>query len=146
MGLAKHEGGIERVGGALVAGELAALARLRALRHLDLQLRRRAQVGRRDAEASGGDLLDERVLLGDVALRRLAALAAVRAGPEAVERDRDRLVRLLRERAVAHRARREALDDRLDRLDLVQRHSLPGHELQEIAQLEWDAAVDELGE
>ena len=44
----------------LVAGQLAALARLGALRDLDLQHVGVDQVGRRDAEARGGDLLDRR--------------------------------------------------------------------------------------
>ena len=42
----------------LVPGQLAALARLRALRHLDLQLVGIREVVRVDAEAARGDLLD----------------------------------------------------------------------------------------
>src|SRR5439155_22754986 len=97
----------------LVAGQLAALAGLRALRDLDLQLVGERRVLGRDAEAAGGDLLDPRVAVGSEALRILAALAAVRARLEAVEGLRDRLVRLGGEGAVGHAAAREAADDRL---------------------------------
>ena len=79
-----------------------------------------------DAEAARGDLLDRRaarvaVRVADVAHRVLAALAGVRLAAEAVHRDRERLVRLARERAERHRAGREALDDLGRRLDLVER-------------------------
>ena len=57
-----------------------------------------------------------------VARRVLAAFAGVRLAAEPVHRDRERLVRFLADRAVRHRAGREALHDRLDRLDLVERH------------------------
>ena len=50
--------------GHLVARELAALARLRALGDLDLELVGEGEVLRRDAEAAGCDLLDRRVALG----------------------------------------------------------------------------------
>ena len=45
----------------------------------------------------------------------------VRPAAKAVHRDRQRLVRLGGDRAVAHRAGREALDDLAGRLDLVER-------------------------
>ena len=57
-----------------------------------------------------------------VARRILAAFAGVRLAAEAVHRDRQRLVRFLADRAVRHRAGREALDDALDRLDFVERN------------------------
>ena len=110
--------------GHLVRGDLAALAGLRALGDLDLELLRGRRVLRGDAEPPRGDLLDLRVALVAVAGRILAALAAVRARAEPVERDRDRLVRLGRERAVRHRAAGEPAHDRLDGLDLVERHRL----------------------
>src|ERR671933_259949 len=50
-----------------------------------------------------------------------AALAGVRLAAEAVHRDRERLVRLGRERAERHRAGGEALDDLAGGLDLVER-------------------------
>src|SRR5205085_12640709 len=67
----------------LVAGQLAAFARLRALRHLDLELVGVDQVVGRDPEAAGGDLLDRgaaqvAVRVVRVAARVLPALAGVR--------------------------------------------------------------------
>ena len=56
-----------------------------------------------------------------VAHRILAALAGVRLAAEPVHRDRERLVRLARERAERHGAGREALDDLGRRLDLLDR-------------------------
>src|SRR3546814_3007535 len=66
--------------GHLEAGKLAALARLGALRHLDLDLAALIRVFRGDAEAPGGNLLDRRVLVVAVVARHeargiLAALA-----------------------------------------------------------------------
>ena len=59
----------------LVAGQLAALARLGALGHLDLQLVGVDQVVDRHAEAAGGDLLDRR------AASRRSRRAGSAAGP-----------------------------------------------------------------
>src|SRR3546814_3275832 len=75
--------------GHLEAGKLAALAGLRPLRDLDLQLAAVVQIFRGDAEAAGGDLLDRRVGVVAVgpraeALRILAALAGIRLGADAV--------------------------------------------------------------
>ena len=111
----------------LVPGQLAALARLRALRHLDLQIGAVHQVLARDAEPRRRDLLDRAappvaVGVGHVARGIFAALAGVGLAAEPVHRDRQRLVRFLADRAVGHRAGREPLDDRLDRLDLVDRN------------------------
>ena len=110
----------------LVSGKLAALARLGALRHLDLQLVGIDQILAGDTEASRRDLLDRAALRvavrhGQEALRILTALARVGAAAEAIHRDGQRLVRFLADRAVGHRARREPLDDLRDRLDLVDR-------------------------
>ena len=51
----------------------------------------------------------------------LAALAGVRLAADRVHRDREVLVRLARQRAEAHRAGHEALDDLGPRLDLLER-------------------------
>ena len=79
-------------------GELAALARLRALRDLDLQLVGALQVARGDAEAGRGDLLDAVVMSHAVTVvvgvGVFAALARVGAGTDLVHRDGERLVRL----------------------------------------------------
>src|SRR5258708_35045946 len=105
----------------LVAGELTALAGLRALRHLDLQLVGVRQVGGGDTETARCDLLDLRTPVVAVALGILAAFAGVRAPADAVHRARERLVRLARDRTERHSAGREALHDLRRRLDLVER-------------------------
>ena len=81
----------------LVGGELSALAGLRALRDLDLQLVGEREVLRCHAEAARCDLLDPRVRFRAEAGGILAALARVRLSAEPVERNRHRLVRLRRE-------------------------------------------------
>ena len=121
----------------LVAGQLPALARLRALGHLDLQVVGVDQVLGGHAEPSTGDLLDRRAPRRVVQpLGVLAALAGVGLAAEAVHRDGQRLVRLGRDRAVGHGAGGEPLDDLGGRLDLVQRHRRPdpGAQLEQPAQ------------
>src|SRR5690606_41084798 len=88
--------------------ERSALARLRALRDLDLQDLGVDEVIRGHAEAPGGDLADLGAPFGAVARGVLAALAGVRAAPEPVHRDRERLVRLGRQRAERHAGAVEA--------------------------------------
>ena len=56
------------------------------------------------------------------ALLALAAFAGVALAADAVHRDREVFVRLGADRAEAHRAGGEALDDLRRRLDLVERH------------------------
>ncbi len=109
----------------LVAGQLSAFAGLGALRHLDLHHVGVDEIFRRHAEAARGDLLDRRA--HGVAVRQrleavgfLAAFAGVGLAADPVHGDRKRRVRLARDRAEAHRAGREALDDVLGRLDLVE--------------------------
>ena len=123
----------------LRAGQLAAFAGLRALRHLDLDLVRADEVFAGHAEAARGDLLDRGVLRVAVrqaleALRILAAFAGVALAADAVHRDRQRFVRFLADRAVRHRAGLEALHDALDRLDFLERHRLAALEIQQAAQ------------
>jgi hypothetical protein len=80
------------------------------------------EVHARDAEASGGDLLHGAPTLGvEEALDVLSALARVGLAAQTVHGDRESLVRLLGDGAVAHRTGREALDDGLDGFDLVER-------------------------
>ncbi len=108
----------------LVPGQLTALAGLRALRHLDLDVVGVGQVHARDAEAARGDLLDGAAprRVGQP-VQRLAALAGVRASTDPVHGDRDRLVRLGADRAEAHGTGGETPHDLLDALHLLQRHS-----------------------
>ncbi len=114
-------------GADLVAGNLAALAGLGALRHLDLDLGGAGQVLGGDAEAARGDLLDAAVLGVAVFHRReagavLAALAGIGFAADAVHGDGERLVRLGRESAERHAGGGEAAADLLHRLDFLQRN------------------------
>ena len=110
----------------LEPGELAALARLGALRDLDLDLAAVVEIFGGDAEARRGDLLDRRrgiVAIGARlrARRILAALAAVGFGADAVHRDGEILMRLGPERAERNPGRDQALANFGDRFDLVGR-------------------------
>eukprot|EP00982_Pelagococcus_subviridis_P002394 18522-Pelagococcus_subviridis.AAC.9 len=112
-------------------GELAALAGLRALRHLDLDLVAVAEVVGGDAEAPGRDLLDRgplrvvrAVRLRDETLGVLAALSGVRLAAEPVHRPRERRVRFQGDRTVRHRAGAEPLHDLARGLDRLDRHGL----------------------
>src|SRR5690606_15731702 len=76
----------------LVPRQLATLAGLGSLRHLDLQLDRVLQVVDVHAEAAGRDLLDRAVAVVAVGQRReasflFAAFAGVRTTTEVVHRD-----------------------------------------------------------
>ena len=108
-----------------VAGKLAALAGLRALRDLDLQIVGVDQVVGGDAEAARRHLFDGTaapVAVGIAleALFVLAAFAGVGAAADPVHGDRQRLVRFLADRSERHRAGGEALDDFTGRLDFVE--------------------------
>lgn len=112
--------GLRDPGVDLVAGQLAALAGLGALRHLDLDVVRVDQVLAGHAEAAGGDLLDGRAARRVVEpVGVLAALAGVGLAAQLVHGDGEGLVRLAGDRAVRHGAGGEALDDVGDGLDLV---------------------------
>src|ERR1035438_9367658 len=78
----------------LAAGQFAALARLRALGHLDLKLLRVDEVLARHTEAAGRDLFDRavlRVAVGqrNIALGVFAAFAGVALAAEAVHRSEE---------------------------------------------------------
>ena len=115
----------------LVPGQLAALAGLRALRHLDLELVRVRQVVDRDAETPRCDLLDRRaakvaVVVRGEAHRVLASLARIGATTDPVHRDREVLVSLARDRPERHRAGGEPLHDLARRLDVGKRDTPAG--------------------
>jgi hypothetical protein len=91
----------------LVAGQLAALAGLGALGHLDFDFLGAGEVFGGDAEAAGGDLLDlgvEPRAVGPAfeAHRILAALAGIRLAADFVHGDGQRLVGLGRDGAERH--------------------------------------------
>src|SRR5690606_23943633 len=107
--------------------ELAALAGLRALGDLDLQLVGVGQIPDGDPEAARCDLLDGRtlgvaVVHGDKADRVFPALAGIGLAAQAVHGDGQRFVALAGDRAKAHRAGGEAFDDLARRLDFIQWH------------------------
>ena len=111
----------------LLAGQVAALAGLGALGHLDLNLKGAAQVAARHAKARACHLLDGGVLgvtVGQrgLAARILAALAGVGTAVQAVHGDGHALVCFLADGAVRHGAGVKAADDVERRLDLVERN------------------------
>src|SRR5690606_3784290 len=91
----------------LVPRKLPSLAGLRALGHLDLNLVGVDEVRGRDTEAPRGDLLDRRAprvareracrVVAEVARLVLAPLSGVRTASDAVHRDGEVFVRLLRD-------------------------------------------------
>ena len=151
--------------GDLEARDLAALAGLAALGHLDLELAGGAQIARRHPEAARGDLADGarppvagRRLpaaekrrppvfgVGLVAFLGLAAFARVAAPTDPVHGHRQGLVGLARHRPVAHRRGAEAAGDLRRRLHLVELEGPPGPAPgEQIAQLRERTLVAELG-
>ena len=128
-GLAATERG--DVGGRLLAGQLAALARLRALGDLDLELVGAGEVRGGHAEPRRRDLLDPGVVAAAVGGRGvpggiLAALAGVRGAAGTLDADRQRLVGFGAQRADAHRRDDEAADDVAGGLDLRERDGRRG--------------------
>jgi hypothetical protein len=125
--------------GDLETGQLAALARLGALGHLDLDLAALVQIFGRDTEPAGGDLLDCAVGVVAVRARRialgvLAALAGDRPRADPVHGDVQRLVRLGRQGTQRHAGRDEPAADVVGALDLIHRHRRGLAEVQQVAQ------------
>ena len=110
----------------LRAGQLTALAGLRALSHFDLDFLGGHQVFAGDAEPGGCHLLDGAVALGAEAILGFAALAGVGLAAQAVHSDGHALVGLLRQSAVAHGCGLEAFDDTVNALHLFDGHALGG--------------------
>ena len=111
----------------LLAGQVATLARLGALGHLDLNLKGAAQVAARHAKARTCHLFDRGVLgvtVGQrgLAARILTALARVGTAMQAVHGDGHALVCFLADGAVRHGTGIKAADDVERRLDLVKRN------------------------
>src|SRR3546814_9536509 len=115
----------------LVAGQLAALTRLGALRDLDLEIIGIDQIFGGDAEAARSDLLDRRahriaILPRAEAIRLLAALTGVGADADAVHRQTERRVRLPADRTEDHLPGRAALHDLAGGLHFVDRTGRAG--------------------
>ena len=114
------------VGSRLPPGQLAAFARLRALRDLDLELLGADEIIGRHAETRRGDLLDARIAslavgAGLVPGGVLAALAGVGRAAGSLHPDGHGLVRLRGKGANAHGRGHEAGDDAVRGLDLDER-------------------------
>ena len=104
---------------------MPSLARLRALRHLDLDLFRTVQISTRDAEAAGRHLLDCAVINCPEPGSELASFTGIGLSAKRIHGDGKRLVCFLRQRAVRHRSGLEALYDAFHTLHLGQRDSIP---------------------
>ena len=104
---------------------MSSLARLRALRHLDLDLFCAVQVSARHAETAGRHLLDRTVINCPEPGRELAALTGIGLSAKRIHGDGKRLVCFLRQRAVRHRSGLEALYDAFHALHLGQRNGIP---------------------
>ena len=110
----------------LGARELAAFAGLRALHDFDLQFLGLREVVAGHAETAGGDLLDRavfRVAIGQhfEAVGVFAPLTRVALAADAVHGDGQRLVGFRTDRTVGHGTSLEALHDRFDRFDFLDR-------------------------
>ena len=113
--------GLRDPGVHLCPGKMTALAGLRALGHLDLDLLRAHEIGAGHAEAGGSHLLDLRICLRSEALLVLSAFSRVGPSAQTVHSDGHGLVGFLRNGAVAHGAGLEALHDLAHWLHLFQR-------------------------
>ena len=136
----------------LLAGQVAALAGLGALGHLDLNLKGTAQVTARHAKARACHLLDRGVLGVTVsqrglATRVLAALAGVGTAVQAVHGDGHALVCLFANRAVRHGAGVKAADDVERGLHLVECHrsAVAGIKVEQVAQAHGTAGAVQAG-
>ena len=136
----------------LLAGQVATLAGLGALGHLDLNLEGAAQVAARHAKARTCHLLDRGVLGITVSQRGLAtriltALAGVGTAVQAVHGDGHALVCFLADGAVRHGAGVKAADDVERGLDLVERNrrAAAGIKVEQVAQTHGTAGAVQAG-
>ncbi|CDL21927.1 conserved hypothetical protein [Klebsiella pneumoniae IS53] len=107
------------VRGDFITRQLATFTRFRPLGDFDLDDVGIDQVGWRDAEAAGRDLLDARHFISAVARRVFTAFTGVGEAADAVHRFRQRLVRFRAQGADRHRRGIEAFKQLLRRLYFV---------------------------
>ena len=136
----------------LLAGQVATLAGLGALGHLDLNLEGAAQVAARHAKARACHLLDGGVLGITVSQRGLAtrvltALAGVGTAVQAVHGDGHALVCLFADGAIRHGTGVKAADDVERGLDLVECHrsAAAGIKVEQVAQAHGTAGAVQAG-
>ncbi len=126
----------------LAAWQLPALTWLGALGDLDLQHFGVDQVFRSHAETTSGDLFDFRALDGAVARRVFAAFAGVGTRTQAVHGFGQGFVSLGRQGAQGNTGRVEALEDRLQRLDLADgQRRIQGLDLEQVADHRYRAVI-----
>ena len=106
----------------LFARKLPPLARLRPLRHLDLKLVGAHQVGACHAEPPRRHLLDRAAAIVDVPRGVFPPFPGIRLSAELIHGDGECLVRLGRDRPVAHGAGGEPLDDLAHVFDFLDRN------------------------
>src|ERR1700694_4326858 len=119
-----------------LGGQLAALAGLGALRHLDFEFFGLDEIIRGDSKTSRGNLLDlvGRGRLEAIGIGILAAFAGIAPATKLIHRQCQSAVRLRAERAERHRLGAEALDDGLQRLDLVERNGRVRNGVEQVPQ------------
>src|SRR5467141_2916499 len=105
-----------------LGGQLSALTRLRALRHLDFEFFGVDEIIRRDSKTSRGDLLDLicRGRLEAIGVGIFAAFAGIAPTAKLIHRHCQRAVRFRAERAKRHGLGAEALDDGFQRFDFLE--------------------------
>src|SRR6266705_1169237 len=120
-------------------GQLAALTRFRALRHLDFEFFRVDEVIGGDSKTPRSDLLDlvGRGRLETIGMGIFSAFAGITASTELIHRQSQGPVRFRAERAKRHRLGAETLDDGLEGLDLVERKGCVRNGVEQAPQTDW---------
>ena len=134
--------GLGNPGVNLAAGQLAALAGLCALCHLDLNLTGGNQILAGHAKTGGCHLLDGAVALGAKTVFGFAAFAGVALAADAVHGNGHALVGFLRKGTIAHGSGLEAVYDGIHAFHFVQRDTgIRIIEVQQAAQVHGIAAL-----
>src|SRR5438477_8536032 len=115
----------------LMPRKLAAFARLRSLRHLDLKFIRADQILTRHTEPRRGYLFDSAVArvavcIEDVAGRIFASLSGVAPAADTIHCNGECFMSFLADRTKRHRTRCETLHDRFHRFHFFEWYRLIG--------------------